>query len=196
MSIETALIGEVRKAKEIGHKGSHKYIWLACVDCGKKRWVNLRRGQPKNLRCYSCAAKLVLHPKGEKAHKWKDGRIVHKGYFRVLLQSNDFFYPMAGQNGYVLEHRLVMAKKLGRCLQPWELVHHKGIRYEGIENKQDNLEDNLEMTTRGSHILEHHKGYKDGYAKGLQEGRNKQVEDLRKEIRLLRWELKERKGVL
>lgn len=46
-------------------------------------------------------------------------------------------------------------KKLGRRLQSEELVHHKGKRYEGIENKQDNLEDNLEMTTRPAHFEIH-----------------------------------------
>ena len=45
-------------------------------------------------------------------------------YIRVKLKPSDWFYSMADARGYVLEHRLVMAKHLGRCLQAWEIVHH------------------------------------------------------------------------
>jgi len=54
---------------------------------------------------------------------------IPNGYVLIWLSSNDFFYPMANHLGYVPEHRLVIARSLGRCLHPWEIVHHKdGIR--------------------------------------------------------------------
>jgi len=128
--------------------------------------------------------------RGEKSVLWRGGTIDEKGYKLIKINPSDFFFPMARSTGYVYEHRLVMAKHLGRNLQPWELVHHKGIRFSDIRNKSDNLEDNLELTTKGSHIIEHSKGYRDGYQKGLIDGRNKQIGELKVEIRLLRWQLK------
>ena len=83
---------------------------------------------------------------------------------------------MANKLGYVLEHRLIIAKSLGRCLQGWEFVHHKnGIR-------DDNCRENLELVTNGSHFIEHSKGYRDGYIKGLRDGRDKRIQELKAEI--------------
>jgi len=49
------------------------------------------------------------------------------------------FQSMATKQGYILEHRLIMARILGRCLEPWEVVHHK----DGVPSH--NSEDNLEL---------------------------------------------------
>lgn len=93
--------------------------------------------------------------------------------------------PMAtkgkGYKGYVLEHRLIMARHLGRCLQPWEVVHHKnGIRF-------DNRLENLEMSaTIGEHSTNHNKGYRDGFIKGYSDGKDARIKALQAEIDRLR----------
>lgn len=182
-------LGEIRRGREIGRSGNNasgRYIWDACVDCGKPRWVHLVKGQPVYKRCNACANPARKLRRGEENPNWKGGRHhTPQGYIEVRLQPDDFFYPMANRGGYVLEHRLVMANHLRRCLHSWEIVHHK----HGI--KDDNRLSQLELTTNGSHSLAHSKGYRDGYQKGLVDGRTKQIEELRQEIKLVQWQLRE-----
>lgn len=42
---------------------------------------------------------------------------------------------------------------------------------------------------QGSHAVEHNKGYRDGYQKGLFDGRNRQIEELKQENKCLTEEL-------
>jgi len=125
----TLEIGEIRRGKEIGKRGkppTQKYIFHACTICGETRWVKLKKGKPRSLKCQSCA-------------QWKGGRHRDKkGYSLISLRRNDFFSPMANRRGYVRAQRLVMAQHLERCLHSWEEVHLKNdiktdIRIENLQ---------------------------------------------------------------
>lgn len=51
-------IGDIRIDKL---KDYEKYIWTACIDCGRERWVRVRNGKPEYISCRSCMAKKVYH---------------------------------------------------------------------------------------------------------------------------------------
>ena len=158
------------------------YVIAPCQNCGKERRVQLLSGQPRRKLCRRCvrlgshhSSETIAKISRENSASWKGGRQkCGHGYITVKLQPSDFFYPMADKRGYVLEHRLVVARALGRCLHSWELVHHKGQKYIGIENRSDNrYPENLGLTIRGSHAREHSKGYRDGYQQGYQDAQRK-----------------------
>ncbi len=85
-------------------------------------------------------------PRGEKHYKFKGGTHIKSGY-RWILQNN---HPYSNCKNYVLEHRLVMEKHLGRYLKSNEVMHH----LDG--NKLNNHIDNLYLfPDRGKHRTYH-----------------------------------------
>jgi len=165
-------IGDIRKGVETGHKGTGRYIWHACLGCGKERWISISDFRyNRRLKCHHCASL-------GNNWNWKGGRKEWNGYVFIHLQPDDFFYSMADRNGYVREHRLVIAKQIGRCLQLWEIVHHKN------HIRNDNRIGNLQLVSDDRHkqitVLE---VKIDRLLKGQ--------DDLRKELRLLQFENKQ-----
>ena len=201
--------GELQRSKELGYSGHFRLIWETCEGCGKQRWVRLRGdGKPEVTLCGSCSGFKRMTPElrarigatrkgkfmGENHPNWKGGRKeTGEGYIAIRISRDDFFYPMVSEytscGGYVREHRLVVAKALGRNLHTWEEVHHKGVKHPrgSKEDKQDNrYPENLELMIKGCHSAEHRKGYSNGFLKGLHDGRLKQIQELKDEILELR----------
>lgn len=81
----------------------------------------------------------ALRPERETHGMWKGGRLkTGEGYIQVLVSPSDHFASMRSRSGYVLEHRLVMARALGRPLKPSETVHH--INGDRADNRLENLQ--------------------------------------------------------
>lgn len=154
-------------------------VWHSCLGCGKFRWVQLRNGEPQSLRCHPCGAVYrVTAKKGswasrEKHPRWKGGKhLSSNGYVQIVVPLDSPYLPMADERGRVYEHRLVLAKHLGRCLEPDEEVHHLN------GDKHDNRLSNLQLFSKGEHSREHHQ----------------EIQKLREEVRRLRDELRKAKS--
>lgn len=75
------------------------------------------------------------------------------GYIKVFVPD----HPMATKDGFVLKHRLIVEREIGRYLEPNEDVHHvNGVR-------DDNRIENLQLLSHSEHTRLHQKN------KGLKE---------------------------
>ncbi len=78
---------------------------------------------------------------GELSLLWRGGRTYSDGYVMVRIEPHVPFHHMADKAHRIKEHRLFVAQQQGRCLLPWEIVHHRnGVR-------DDNRLENLELIT-------------------------------------------------
>lgn len=113
---------------------------------------------------------------GKLASNWKGGKRLtgaNQRYFCIYQP----WHPDCTNDGYVMEHRLVMEKKVGRYLTDGEIVHHKN------GNGHDNRIENLELTTKKKHYKEHF-------------GAVKEVDKLKNEIKRLKKILKNNNIIL
>lgn len=137
----------VVSGKEIGRNKYHKFILILCPICKSKRWLDIRgtRRKPFTGVCEKC---LPKYRSGAKSPRWKGGKIIDsKGYVMVKFRG----HPFADKNGYVLEHRLIMADLIGIEYVTDMIVHHKD------GDRQNNNPNNLELITRSKHSSMHNR---------------------------------------
>lgn len=109
-----------------------------CVDCGSE--ITNYDG----TRCVSCHAKHIV---GNKNPRWKGGtKITYHGYRQIHAPD----HPNSDSHGYIMEHRLVMSKHIGRALRRGEVVHH--VDGDRLNNSIENLKLHTSST---HHSIEH-----------------------------------------
>ena len=173
--VETPQVGQTRtKYYPKGH--SRIQIWDECPECKIGRWQDSK--SRINRLCHKCAMRHISENcRGDKSHAWRGGQFQDTaGYIRIYYPDHPYAtHPSKSPEGYVLKHRLVMEKKLGRYLLPSEKVHH----IDGIKN--NNNEANLQLVSLADHQI---------FTLLCAQC------PLRKEVKLLRWELKQAKKTL
>lgn len=97
--------------------------------------------QSQISRVLKCAGMPTRDPKKRDRHSGWKGGIVCSGNGAYLAEhaGPDFPWPeMVPRTGYVLQHRAVMARHLGRALTRYETVHH--INGDSKDNRIENLQ--------------------------------------------------------
>lgn len=96
----------------------------------------------------------INHPefgrKGKDHSSWKGGKHINSQGYVLLHKPN---HIDANNNGYVLEHRYKMIKKINRPIKKGEIIHHID------RNKTNNKITNLLLLTNKQHLQIHMKSY-------------------------------------
>jgi len=96
-------------------------------------------GQPRVSKALRMMGVSCGRMAGENHPSWKGGRgPAPGGYIAIFLPVGDPMRCMGERSGRVMEHRLVMARSLGRPLLPHETVHH--INGDRTDNRLSNLQ--------------------------------------------------------
>lgn len=88
---------------------------------------------------------------GKNHHAWKGG-IKNGGIYKYIYMPN---HPFCTKQRYVLKHRLVMEKHIGRYLKPEEIVHHINGK-----TKDNNIKNLHLFSNQSEHIKTFHNNRK------------------------------------
>lgn len=110
-----------------------------CARCGKP--MTLRPSEMVKQFCsWECKVAAKYKNALDRTHNGKPARLTHEGYVKVWAPE----HPNAS-SGWVLEHRLLMEKQIGRLLTSEEEVDHIN------SDRADNRIENLQVLSRGAH---------------------------------------------
>jgi len=129
-------LDKIRYIKRSDGRGTRKQLWRVCPYCGKARWIYPSRSGV----CQACSARKKRQIRRGKT-SWGDAQ----GYLVTSVPLGDPLESMLSVDGRCREHRLVMARYLGRPLVSREVVHHKN------GNRSDNRLENLELLDKREH---------------------------------------------
>ena len=131
-------------AKELGRKGTARYVLRECLVCGDKKWIFLTNARKSNFKglCINCHVSNYL---GEGNPAWNGGRHLSYGYVFIMKKG----HPFANKDGYVMEHRFIAAEKWGIEAVRGMVVHH----IDG--NRANNSIENLKLMTLSKHAKHH-----------------------------------------
>ena len=147
-------------------KEPYRYPNVTCVLCATPMYRRPNRLAVGAGRYCSRACRNKAHPLkdgsnfpppkfGQHNPAWKGGvTLRHRrgNYVQVrYVRAPEWAKPMARRDGYVMEHRLVMAEWCGRLLTRTETVHH--VNHKPLENGRTNLE--LWPDNRSHKLAEH-----------------------------------------
>jgi hypothetical protein len=129
LSWDRTFLKKVRRSKY--RRSERAYVPFRCAQCGACRDLNvgqlkcrIRRGTFTGV-CQRCCRLIRLSSStGARHARWQGGRRIHRAGYVFLhmdaLPCKDREVARFNKSGYVMEHRLVMGRRLGRPLEVWE----------------------------------------------------------------------------
>lgn len=130
--------------------GKCKFCVRKGVKFSKQHCKNISKGKTGSKTAERFNKERSLRIKGENNPNYRGGLYTTKEGYRSILSSE---HSYRDKRGYVLEHRLIMEKYIGRYLKLEEVVHHRN------KKKDDNRIKNLKLFKNESEHQKWHRLY-------------------------------------